>query len=289
MYYEASNRVDPLRTGVGILVAIVVIVGISYLYNALNAILPLLYACILVCLGYGILIALLAKGVVHFGKVRGKQIALGLTLLLGLVASFTQWVAFVTYIFSEEGRDLSSYLNAIPYFTSHPGDLMEGIGLINEGGTWTIGTSGMNVAGMPLAGIWLAELALLTAYPVWQVHQKVFSPYSEDQGKRYPRYVLTDNFKSIYTPGNAVAGFSERPVEYLKSIHLPGAYPISRVFIYYLAGEKDSYLSLYRIRLDEKGKEAASPIIEHLRISSREAKAILDAFPHEQDNLSDIL
>ena len=74
-------------------------------------------------------------------------------------------------------------------------------------------------------------------------------------------------------------------MEYLKSIDLATNYPGARVEVFQLPNESYAYISISRVRIDQKKNEIATPVVDRFRISNADAKQILAEYVNAKDRL----
>ncbi len=285
-HYTPSENIDTSRTIIAVVIALALVICLSFVYNAIVSFIPIVYLCVLAPIGYAIVLGLLTRAVVHFGKFRSQKKGIALAVLFGLAANYTQWYAYLDYIWLNDfNLSFGSYLGSL-FGGLGWGDALRAVGVSNTYGSWSIGTSGTPVNGIILTLVWVVEFLVLLLYPVWTLRNNRSAPFSEEQDRFYDQFVLDNLFQGIYTPSKAEAGLVEDPLVYLQSIELNARHPGSRVEVYYLPNESNAYLSMLRTRVDEKNNEIAVPIVREFRISNRDAKRILDGFDHTKDLLN---
>lgn len=290
-HYEPSGNIDLARTAIGILIAMVLIIPVSFLYNAIISVIPILYLAVVAPIGYGLLLGLIVRLVLHFGKFRSRQKGFAVAIFLGLAANYTQWMAYLDFVYVQDVK---------LYFSSYLATLFGGIGIvdslrivggINEYGTWSLGMSSQTpVNGWLLTVIWILEFAVILIYPLVTIRSRRIQPFSEEQNKFYNQYTLENIFKAFYTPGKAEAALKQNPLDYLKSIDLATNYPGSRVEVFQLPNEAYAFISISRVTVrsgaDQKGKETVVPIVDRFRISNADAKQILAEYVNAKDRLT---
>ncbi|MFT5998428.1 MAG: hypothetical protein ACI81P_000881 [Neolewinella sp.] len=286
-HYEPSDNIDVARTAIGAAIAFAIIVGLSFLYNAIISVIPIIYLSVVAPIGYGVLLGLMSRVVIHLGKFRSRKKGVVLALLFGLAANYTQWFAYLDFVYVQDFQvHFASYLNAL-FGGFGLGEALGGVAEINEYGTWSIGASGENpVNGVLLTIIWVLEFLIILLYPAWTLRKKRSRPFSENQDRFYDQFILENLFQALYTSTKAEHGMAEDPLSYLKGIALTSRYPGSRVEVYFLPDENAAYVSILRTRIDEKQNEISMPVVNEFRVKSRDAKRILDAFPHAKDGFN---
>ncbi len=209
-----------------------------------------------------------------------------MAILLGLAANYTQWMAYLDFIYVQDAKlYFSSYLSTL-FGRLGIVESLQIIAQINEYGTWSLGMNSQTpVNGLLLTIIWIVEFVVILVYPVVAIRHRRIQPFSEDQDRFYDQYTLENLFKAFYTPGKAEAAINENPLEYLKSIDLATNYPGARVEVFQLPNESYAYISISRVRIDQKKNEIATPVVDRFRISNADAKQILAEYVNAKDRL----
>lgn len=265
------------------------IVGLSYVYVLVENFIPIIYANVFIVVGYGIAISMMAKIVMYFGKFRSKRAAIIITLVLGVFANYTAWLAHVAYLWNDFNPSFSSYLDLLTSIEA-PMALAYTLGDLYEFGTWGIGYSpDSNLTGPILGIVWLAELVGLTLYPAYIVSKKILPPFSEEADDFYDQYILDDMFKATYIISKVEDGLANNPVAFLESMAGAARYPCTRTIVYSLPRESTAYVAMYSVRLNQKKKEEVTPLGGPVRITSATAREILAHFDHHVDKVDALL
>lgn len=288
MYYTESGKIDPTRTILFGMLVILLLIGLSYIYNLLNNFIPILYANIFITIGYGMFIGILVKAWSYFGKVRNRRIVVLGALLFGLVANYTQWVDFIVTVYNDFNNSFSDYLSALLGGWSI-GDLLYAVTEINEYGTWALGfSSDLNVNGTLLGIVWIAEFLLILGLPLYMAFFQKVHPFAEDHNRFYERFVLNEKFIAIHSGKPIIEDLSQKPLEFIENLNsgLPSLY--SNFIMYYLPNAKFSYLDVEKVTIEArgKGKTRVTEIIDNLQIEAAQAKMILQKYEHTSGGIS---
>ncbi len=286
-HYTPSGKVDTVRAIGAFLVAAAVVVVLSFAYNAINSWMPFIYLSALICLGYGIGVGILTRMVMSFGKFRNKTLGLAVAVALGLLAVYTAWMAYLAHVSSDMGHSFTYYLSWLAYGLEFK-ETFAFIGEINSVGLWTIGSGG-SVSGIFLGVVWAIEAIIILGVAPFMVFSTTLPPFSESQDKFFDEVTLNNNFQSLLSGVEATSGLKDNALTYLKSIELSNGYPYSRVSVFTLPRDSEAYISVNRIRVDEKNNEVSVPVVEHLRISGMDAREVLDAYKGDKDKIGALL
>lgn len=287
MYYIESGKVDLPRTIICALVGIALLIGLSWIYNILNNFIPIIYANVIITVGYGLAIGMLVRACTYFGRVRNKMVVIGGAVLFGLIANYTQWMDFVTYLFNELQNDFSLYLSLL-FGGLSPIELFEAIGEINQYGTWGLGFSGDNtVNGFPLTIVWIIEFAIILGIPVLQAFGQKVYPFSEEHNQYFDRYLLKQRFRALHSVNPILESLTTDPATFLEGLGEGTAYLYSIVEVYYLPNSQYSYLDISKITVQtgESSKEKTTLMVDNLKIETAKAKQILERFENKKDQV----
>lgn len=170
-YYRPSGRLSlkalllaPLALPVAALAATV--------YSYVTLYLPIIgYVTVLLTVGLGFAVAMLAEVVLRRGRVRSVPFALLATAGLGL---FTTWFMWVTWSYALVHQNDGELAFAALLW---PPNLWELIGLVNEKGAWNI--HGATPTGLLLWVLWAVEAGILVGFPVVTGLSVAREPYCE--------------------------------------------------------------------------------------------------------------
>lgn len=154
-HYRHSGRIDP--KGLLSFGLVTVLVGplFALIYAAATVYIPLIYVNLLLTIGFGAVVGGAVGLAMKAGHVRNTAVAAVVTMGAAFVAYYIHWVFwFGVHAFRADGSFTDAFALLIPPF------LLEGIALVNEEGTWGIGSSGSAVSGAFLTVVWIAEAIL---------------------------------------------------------------------------------------------------------------------------------
>ncbi len=144
------RQYSPAGLGLALLIALAGSVLLAILYVWLLRVIPLIYASVVIALGYGWLIGEIAAKAVWYGKLRDRRSTLWLAMLgagAGYYAAWIFWLGSITH------ESAALFLNPVVLGRSILG--------VNEVGTWSFGREGIlgtqSVNGILLALVWLGE------------------------------------------------------------------------------------------------------------------------------------
>ncbi|MEO0339304.1 MAG: hypothetical protein AAF242_08810 [Bacteroidota bacterium] len=284
-FYEPSRQVNPLSFGITLLIGIVAMLVLGYIYSILIIFIPIIYANVLITIGFGLAIAYLIKILGKLFHNRHKQSLLAQAVILGLLANLFQWITYVLYMYIGEYPSPLDYLANIPVFIN-PLNLFPLITEINAVGTWSI--FGITFSGGLLALVWIIEFLMILGIPVLMILGTTIPPYSELSKKWYPQFILDKDFTSMVAGEELLKQLSTGTLNTLQGFKEGGATRFSKISLYYLPNEMDQYLSIDRYFIEDqgKGKTEQTAIVENLKIKAVEAKAILDHFKYQKLSFS---
>jgi hypothetical protein len=154
---------------------------------------PILYLNIALVFLFGwALGTIVSKGIRSF-RIRSRAAAAIIGLAVFAAAYFSHWCVYIPTVLADYDKDISSYdvpviLEAAVELVQYPEEAWKWIRRLNERGVWTMtspgsSTPGLEIKGMSLGLIWLAEAVILCYYSVKTPWNEAGKPYSERQGK----------------------------------------------------------------------------------------------------------
>lgn len=126
------------------------------IYAFADIYIPLIYARIILVLGFGVLLGVVPARTMLSAKVRNTPAVLLVTLLVALVGYYVCWGAWIY------GKALQ-WNQSVPMqeILLEPLRMWDVINAINDSGTWTIGHGNENVRGGALWLVWLIEAGII--------------------------------------------------------------------------------------------------------------------------------
>ena len=189
-YYRPSGAFSLPGVILTLIVGVVAGIVLGCIYAFVNHHDPLLYLNILLAAGFGLALGWLVTFGVRRFEIRNPTIAVILAFLVFLVAYLVHWVAYVAVLLASfEGFsfDFAYIAETFTALLGAPDVLLELIKEINREGVWNITSNssadGIEVKGMFLAGIWIAEALTILYYTCRQPLRQAQKPYSEQSGK----------------------------------------------------------------------------------------------------------
>ena len=176
-HYRHSGKVSPK-----VLLFAAVIVGLvgptlALIYAAATVYIPFIYINLLLTVGFGALLGFAAAASMKAGHVRNTAVLVMATALAAAVAYYVHWVFwFGVHAWRADASFAEALVLLFPPF------LFEAIGMVNDEGTWGIGSSGSAVTGTLLTIVWLAELVVFAGGVVLGAMAGAPSVYCEQCG-----------------------------------------------------------------------------------------------------------
>jgi hypothetical protein len=165
---------------VGFIIAAVAVVVISVAYTAIQPRIDLLHFRAAACACTGLLLGLVAALPIRVGRVRKPLLAAVIGTLLGLLALYVVWIAFIHHVI---------HILPVRYMLLRPIIDLRVIRAINHFGTWRFHGDNVNTHGPILSLFWVAEALVLlggaVAIPINALYTS--DPVCNDCGSRSKR------------------------------------------------------------------------------------------------------
>ena len=281
-FYEPSNGINLKRAIPYYILGIITILLLSYLYNTIIVLMPIIYLNFLLTIGFGIAIGYVVRMFLRLAHIRGNRIARIFLISFILFALFFSWSAFLSWALLNRPPSLFEYLNHIPFYLN-PFNSAPLIRAINLEGPWSIGE--MTIKGFPLTVIWIFEVLLITLGMMFVTKKRVLTPYSELMEKWYPKFVLQQDFEAIHSAVNLKRALQEDVLKTIRNLENGNGFQNTKIHVHYIKGEAKQYISFIRFTVEDRGRGKTNKvhIINLLEIDSQTADAILAEHSHKKD------
>lgn len=278
-FYQESGKIKPSGYLFSILILFFIGAIVGYLYSALVIVIPFIYLNFLLTVGAGFAIGFSTLILSRKTHNRNAISIYLLALFGGLCLMFFQWITHITWAFDIKFPSPDKVLANLDLFVK-PGIFFSLIQQINAIGTWQL--SGIQVSGIILTLIWIVEALIIMGLPLFAVYKCRPYPYSENNGKWYPRHTLHDNFEHILSVQNMQTSLQTDPIQALSNLNKGSVFRYSKIHVYYHPEETDQYISVDNFTVNEGKKSSAirTNAITNFRVNSATAQQILQQFPN---------
>jgi len=281
-YYAPSGKIDPVRSVISYAIGIAIAIVLGYAYSILTAIIPIIYANIILCFAVGGVLAFLNRFLFRLSNNRSIRSQIIHAIVLALVVNYVQWTTYVIYIFSAEVPSLTMVIKNLTWIFQGT-DFFGAISEINTYGSWSL--FGGVVKGFLLTGVWLVEFLIIMVIPLISAFNGKVYPFSETQNKWYKKYTLRRDFQSIASIENLQNGFAADPTKTIEDLGLGNANRYTKIHIFHLPNESNQYISFEKTHIDHKGNKIKDIVINNLKIDEQTAKTIMANFENAVEKL----
>lgn len=257
---------------------------LGYIYTIISIILPFVYLNFLITLGFGSCIGLICRILVRFSHNRSKKSRIMQAAIVGLLASYFQWTAYILYVFNGNIPSFSLYISNL-YWIVVPENFIYAIQEINRIGSWSI--FGITFKGFPLTFIWIVEFALILSGPLIATIRTKTYPYSELLKTWYDKYTLHKDFESISATSALLTELSSDPINAVKSLGKGTATRFTKLHVFYLKNEDKQYLTFERVFIagHGKGEKNSHFVVYNFAINKADAEMILTEFENKREKI----
>jgi hypothetical protein len=278
-YYKPSNKM-PLPGILALLAGgIVAALGLALVYIYAVWYIPFVYINFFICLGFGLVLGAVLAVLVRLGKLRSPWAVGALALLVGLVAVYLQWSAYLTLLFNSEttgtGKDADTATSfSISLFLdimTHPAAMWLAIQKINETGTWTL--KGSTPSGVFLAVIWIIEAVIILGGTYLMAKAQATEPFSETSNEWATEETLAHPLTFAQDAATTRTALETGQFHHLTPHTSAGAEdPFARLKLHSAPNDHNCrYLTLENVTttIDKKGKasQSTTTVVQHLAIS----------------------
>ena len=274
LYYKSSEKVSisgAIFLFLGTFLAGTVL-AIPYLF--IVEICPIIYACILLTVGYGYVVGLLCKVIIDKTKMRNALVTI-ISVSLGTIAfTYFKWIFYVCRKITE------SYIVGVNEIIADPSLLWDGIKLINSVGTWSIGRHSSSAVNGPILYIvWIAEIIIIAGVAIFTAYDKTRFPFIESDDEWAKEYKeKTFAFEWFEIKKNEI---EENP--YLIFNNNPKYFTSASNFVelklYHSYNFSECYISLFLNNYNVKNKKnERTEKIKYLRVSTDFYEKLIQLF-----------
>lgn len=280
LFYQESGKYNAVKNTVAYAVGIPLVLVLAYFYAFFVGIIPIIYLNVLLTIGFGVVLGFIT---VIFNKLshnRNKKSRIIFAAIISLIASYGQFTAFIIRLYLGSETSLLNYALNLDWFI-HPSDFIELISEVNKVGAWSI--FGVMFTGIQLTVVWIIEILILIIIPVALVFRKETKPYSEFNGKWYPKYVLFNDFESIAAVSVLLKDLKESPVQAIKNLEKGHAMRSSKIYLFFMKEEEKQYITFENHYVDTDNKNQTDIVINNFMINRASADAIMKEFETKQE------
>ncbi len=284
LYYQESGRLNPGKYVVTTILGVALAIILGYVYSLLIYFIPLVYFNVIICFGFGVVMGGLVMVFSRFGDSRNQKGRIVQSLIFSLVAYYFHWVAYLIILINGEVASPDIYFNNL-FLSFDPAFMLELIMEINAEGVWSM--FGINFTGGALLTVWVIEALLILGIPIVMVLRFEPLPFSELNGKWYPKFTLKQHFYSATGSDQWVRLLADNPVKTIDDLGLGKANRYGLIHLYVAEKEKTQYISIESVYIDtgEKGKKETETVVLNLGIDTDAAKEILQKYEHKKERL----
>jgi hypothetical protein len=250
IYYTESGIAPLINIFFCFVISCVVIVPISYFYSLLITYMPFIYLNLVIVILYGYTISLIVNTFSRFFKIRNKKKTIALTLLVGLVAIYEQWISYLYIITSE---DVTLFFDIKTYFGMllRPDYLFFEIIELNKFGAWELFS--ILFKGSTLWIIWVLEILMTLFASYFGIINTKNPPFSENDNNWYKKHTLDSDFEPIKLKNNFIEEYEKNPFIAICSLGKSDFTRYSKIYIYSSASETRNLISIENVLVTEKG------------------------------------
>jgi hypothetical protein len=186
-YYRPSGEA-PLH---GVLVTVIFGGAAGAVLGALYAFInhhdPLVYLNVLLMFGFGSALGWIVSFGIRRFHIRNVYVAAVSGFLVFLAAYLSHWYFYLATVYvdrmTDSSFDVVSIFTLALAFMESPKGAWEFLKYLNEEGVWTISRSAIEIKGIVLSVLWVAELAAICFLAVKTSIYETCKPYSERRGE----------------------------------------------------------------------------------------------------------
>ncbi|MGL5889704.1 MAG: hypothetical protein ACRC3B_07460 [Bacteroidia bacterium] len=269
IYYTPSGKapVTGILFALAVSAVFAVICAFAYCYGIWY--IPIIYLNLVLIIGVPIALSvLIARVGIKFGKIRNKIVAGVIGLAGGVMFFVVQWLIHCVMVansgevhsigsgshsmgFAETGFSMDAFM----FYLTNPAEAISFIGIINDVGTWGIGSG--TVSGILLTIFWIVEALCILFIPVFFPWKQADNPFSEKLNQWLAERKLSKNMLITNSAGELRTEIESGNFATLINATASIANPFRRLVLYSDDQQQEVYLTVKHVALsyDDKGKE----------------------------------
>jgi hypothetical protein len=276
LYYTPSGKAPVIGILLALAISAILAVLCAFAYCYGIWYIPIIYLNLILIIGVPIALSvLIARVGIKIGKIRNKIVAAGIGFAGGVVFFIVQWLIHCVMVtnsgevhsfgsgshsmgFAETGFSLEAFM----FYLTNPAETISLIGVINEVGTWGIGSG--TFSGIILSICWIIEALCILFVPIYFPWKQADDPFSEKLNQWLKERKLSKNMiitNSADELRNEIEGGNFGTLINAKT----GIENPSRKLVLYSDDQQQEvYLTVKHVTLtyDDKGKEKENEIDE---------------------------
>jgi hypothetical protein len=288
-YYKESGIAPLLSVVLVLICASVPLLIISYFYSLIINFIPFIYLNFLIVAVYGIVISYTSRIFTLIFKIRHRKQSILLTFLLSLLAIYFQWVSYIFIAFNED-FSLFMLFNQFNDFASillSPVLVYDLIIEINTIGFWSLGLSKLNITGILLWGIWLAEALIIIIVACKYFTRFEIIPFSEKNKTWFKKEIIDVAFERIVFTNDFLKLFQSNPSQSILDLEKGNGLRYAQISIFSAPTESKSLITIDNIIISErgKGKKDVTPVLTHCYIDNIHLKKLRENYTIKKANI----
>ena len=250
IYYKESGIAPLVNILFCFIISCFVIIPISYFYSLLIEFMPFIYFNLIIVILYGYTISLIVNMFSRFFKIRNKKKTIALTLLVGLIAIYEQWISYL-YIITSEDVTLSFDIKTHFGMLLRPDYLFFEILELNKFGAWELFS--ILFKGSTLWLIWFLEILMTLIASYFGILNIKNPPFSENDNKWYKKHTLNSDFEPIILKKKFIEEYQKNPFIAICSLGKSNFTRYSKIYIYSSESETRNLISIENVLVTENG------------------------------------
>lgn len=269
LFYKESGYATNLSLALVIACGIFSLIFLSMIYSMLIAFIPIVYFNILIVIGFGITISFVNRFFIRLFKIRNRKKALLLSVILGVIAVYLQWVWYIIFASSIELFSSNSFLNFVSLLFQ-PISVFDIISEIYSVGLWSIFTL-PTLNGPLLLLVWIAEASIIIFMSYFNYSRLEEIPFSEKENTWYKKEFIEGEFEYISFKKEFIEQFQNNPFEAIKGLKKGDGIRHSRISVFKTDTESNNLIKIDNVIITQrgKGKEDIVPVLKPYYIDNQ--------------------
>lgn len=282
--YKESGNIDPFRLVISYLLGTGTTMILGYVYTVITIAIPIPYINFFLTAGLGLILGFIARFLIRFSHVRNKKQRIIFAIIIGILANYFQWTTYILYAYDGTIPDFTYYIHNLSWIVI-PKNFIVALMEINRVGLWSI--FGIIFNGFALALIWIAEALIIIAGPVVGILTTKEYPYSEINGKWYPKFTFFTDFSYLSAVNKFTQELINDPITAFENLGKGTGLRHTKIHLFYVEQENNQYLTFETIYIEGhgRGKKNSTIVINNFKIEKGVADRLKEKYQMKRERI----
>ncbi|MFT4612049.1 MAG: hypothetical protein ACJA1H_001945 [Glaciecola sp.] len=249
--YQESGKASALSIVLTVLSGTAALSVFTYVYSLFLVYIPIVYLNVISTTVLAFIVSYLSQLFNRTFKIRNHKKSILITLVIGVIAVYLQWVWYVTLVLSFDSSPLSNLSNFFG-LCIRPDSVIQSIIDINTIGVWEF--FGSPVTGLILWGIWCLEAGIIIFVAYNNYRHFEIIPFSEKDNTWFKKEYINVDFEYIAFKQKFIDKMETNASDAILQLEKGHGIRYSKTAVFRAPTEQKSLVSIDNIIVTQRGK-----------------------------------